>query len=77
MIHAAYATGYDLEEEVEKYKAAYRSTPHAVTGQTPNKLMFNREIHNKLPWLPHTPQASHHKEARETLSTSDGKILPR
>ena len=65
VIHAAYATGRDLEEEVEKYVAAYRSTPHAVTGQTPNKLIFNREVQTKLPGIPQTPQAPHHKEARK------------
>ena len=64
VIHTAFATGQNLEEEVEKYVAAYRSTPHAVTGQTPNKLMFNREITTKLPSIPVTPQGAHHKEAR-------------
>ena len=65
VIHAANASGQDLEQEVEKYVAAYKSTPHAVTGQTSNKLMFNREISTKLPSLPVTPQGAHHREARK------------
>ena len=64
VIHAAFATGQDLEEEVDKYVAAYRSTPHAVTGATPNKLMFNREVTTKLPQITRTPQGQHHQEAR-------------
>ena len=28
---------------------AYRNTPHSVTGQKPNKLMFNRVVATKLP----------------------------
>ena len=45
--------------------AAYTSTPHSVTGYTPNKLMFNREINTKLPRVPTKPQAKHHKDARK------------
>ena len=65
VIHAAYAEGQDPEEEVNKYVAAYRSTPHTVTGYTPNKLMFNREISTKLPSIPTKSLAKHHKIARE------------
>ena len=64
VIHAAYADGQDPEEEVAKYVAAYRSTPHSVTGVSPNKLMFNREISTKLPRLPTKSQAKHHRDAR-------------
>ena len=61
VLHAAYADGQDPEEEV----ATYRSTPHTVTGFTPNKLMFNHEIGTKLPSLPTKSQVKHHKEARK------------
>ena len=64
MLHAAYADGQDPEEEVAKYVASYRTTPHTVTGQTPNKLMFNREISSKLPQWTTKSQAKHHREAR-------------
>ena len=62
VIHAAYMSGQDLEEEVEKYVAAYRSTPHAFTSPSPNKLMFDWELNSKLPSI---PQAAHHKEAQK------------
>ena len=65
IIHAAYLSGQDLEEEVDKYMAAYRSNPHVVTGHTPNKLMLDHELNTKLPSLPTIPQATHHKEARK------------
>ena len=61
VIHAGYVDGQDLEEEVAKYVAAYRSTPQTVTGNTPNMLMFNREISNKLPKIPMKPQVKHHR----------------
>lgn len=54
-----------MEEEVNKYVAAYRSTPDTMTGQTPNVLMFNREIDTKLPLIPVKLQGKHHKEARQ------------
>ena len=53
------------EEQVAKYVAAYRSTPHSVTGYTPNKLMFNREITTKLPRVLSKSQAKHHRDARK------------
>ena len=65
VIPAAYASGQDLEEEVDKYMAAYRSNPHVVTGHTPNKLMFNREIDTKLPESQLYPRPPQHKEARK------------
>lgn len=33
----------DPEEEVDKYVAVYRNTPHSVTGEKRSKLMFNRD----------------------------------
>ena len=35
-----------------------------MMGVSPNKLMFNREISNKLPSTPTISQAKHHREAR-------------
>ena len=65
VILATYAAGQDLEEEVEKYVSAYCKTPHSVTGEKPNKLMFNREVSMKLPRIPTTPQAKNHRVARQ------------
>ena len=65
VLHAAYAAKQNPEEEVAKYVPAYRITPHTVTGVSPNKLMFNREISSKLPSTPTISQAMHHREARK------------
>ncbi|KAK7093081.1 hypothetical protein V1264_008732 [Littorina saxatilis] len=39
------------QDEVLKYIAAYRATPHPSTGRSPAELLFNRQIHTKLPQL--------------------------
>ncbi|XP_021343033.1 uncharacterized protein K02A2.6-like [Mizuhopecten yessoensis] len=41
------ATG--LEKEIYAFLMAYRSTPHSVTGESPAKMMFGREIRTKIP----------------------------
>ncbi|KAK3107797.1 hypothetical protein FSP39_022415 [Pinctada imbricata] len=33
------------DEKLPLLLAAYRSTPHSITGYTPNKLMLGREVH--------------------------------
>ena len=37
------------QEELQRFLLAYRSTPHATTGETPAKLLFGRHIRSKLP----------------------------
>merc|ERR1712030_188654 len=64
-ILAAYADRKDPVEEVDKVVSAYRNTPHSVTKVKPSKLMFNRDIHTKLPRFTEAPRGKHHKEARE------------
>ena len=40
-----------LREELVHYLAAYRTTPHTVTGVCPLGLMFRRKIRTKMPAL--------------------------
>ena len=40
-----------MEEELNKFLLAYRTTPHSSTGATPAFLMFGRERKTKLPEL--------------------------
>jgi transposase InsO family protein len=47
----ANAEKIDLQSALNSYLLAYRSTPHSITGVSPAKLMFNREIRDKLPNL--------------------------
>ena len=39
----------DWKKTLFKFLLAYRSTPHSITGVSPAKLIFNREIKTKLP----------------------------
>ena len=41
--------GRSWEEELPKILMSYRSIPHPMTGQTPAKLLFCREIRTELP----------------------------
>ena len=64
-IHAAYAAGTDPVEEVDKFVASYRNTPHSTTGEKPSKLMFNRDVETKLPRFTKPGKGKHHQDARE------------
>ena len=41
--------GRPLRDQVRRGIRAYRATAHPTTGASPNKLMFRRELHGKLP----------------------------
>ena len=43
------ATGNDWRKEFNKFLMAYRRTPHSVTGVSPAKMLFGREIRTKIP----------------------------
>ena len=63
VIWAAQTDGKDAMEEMDKYVASYRNTPHSTTGEKPNNLMFNREVQTKLPSFPTKSKGKHHQEA--------------
>ena len=65
VLHAAYAEDKDPEEEVNKFVAAYRNTPHSSTGEKPSKLLFGRDVATKLPRFQKTPAGKHHQSARK------------
>lgn len=39
----------DLETELQAFLMAYRTTPHATTGETPAKLLLGYEMRTKIP----------------------------
>ena len=41
--------GRGIRQEVQTTVGNYRGTPHPVTKESPDKLMFGREIRRKLP----------------------------
>lgn len=48
-LRIAQAQGRDLQEALDTLLLAYRTTPHSATGVSPAKLMYGREIRDKLP----------------------------
>ena len=50
-IRAALAEGKDWTIAMEQYLAAYRRTPHAMTGAAPADLMFGRQVNDLIPAL--------------------------
>ena len=64
VIHAATAENKDPVEEVKKCVAAYRNTPHRITGEKPSKLLYGRDIETKLPRISKTIKGRHHENAR-------------
>ena len=45
----AQAEGKNWRKELVRFLAAYRTTPHTVTGICPAELLFARKIRTKLP----------------------------
>ena len=41
--------GKPVQEEVPRGIRAYRGTMHPSIGESPNKIMFGRELHGKFP----------------------------
>ena len=47
--HVAHAVGKPWQQELQKYRLAYRSTPHATIGVTPAELLYGKKIRAKMP----------------------------
>ncbi|KAK3093815.1 hypothetical protein FSP39_020533 [Pinctada imbricata] len=50
-VRIAHAQGRDWKSDLDDYLIMYRSTAHTVTGVSPSKLLFGREMRTKLPNL--------------------------
>ena len=65
-IRTAHLEGRPWKQELSKFFLTYRSTPHSTTKVPPAQLLYNREIHGKLPTLPHNSKiVNRHREARQ------------
>ena len=45
----AHAEGHDWRVKLQEFLLFYRSTPHSITGETPAKVLFGRNIRNGIP----------------------------
>ena len=57
-----------------KFLLNYRATPHSTTGKSPAELLFNREIHTKLPELVLENNAEVHQELEEKDRKAKSKM---
>ena len=61
-MRVAHSEGRDWRKELQKFLLGYRSTPHTITGESPAKLLFGREIRSKLPGVEELRSASNDSE---------------
>lgn len=65
----------DWKVELHRYLAAYRSTPHATTGQPPAKLFFgNRIVRTKIPELREWRNDDGEVRERDKFKKAQGKL---
>ena len=62
VMRVAHSEGRDWQKELRKFLLGYRSTPHTITGESPAKLLFGREIRSKLPGVEELRSASNDSE---------------
>ena len=66
-----------MQEELQKFLMAYRSTPHLATGVSPFEAMTGRVMSTKLPGLRACQSEGRNDEAlreKDALSKMKGKV---
>ena len=58
---------------MNKFLLAYRSTPHTVTGVSPAKLLFGREVRTKIPCVEHRQNKDPELADRDLARKQKGK----
>jgi hypothetical protein len=56
-IRTAHVEGRDWRKALDTFLLNYRATPHAMTGVSPAKIMFGREIRTKVPEISKSEQS--------------------
>lgn len=73
VIKIAYAQKADLEEEINKFLTAYRTTPHSTTGKAPDEMLFKTRLRTKLPGLIAYDKCDEEARDRDTILKQKGK----
>jgi hypothetical protein len=77
MIQTAGVEGQNWKDGLNRFLLSYRATPHTVTGFSPAKLLFNRELKTLLPEIPRENAdhlGDHHRQARVNDGEAKQKI---
>lgn len=64
-IKVAQVENKSWKRELQTFLLAYRTTPHATTGQTPAELLFRRSVRTKLPALLTMPDGASDEAMRD------------
>lgn len=70
VIRAAHVSKSNWKQEMYQFLRQYRSTPHAATGFTPYRLMFQREPKTKIPQI---NEPTTEKKIEEMVKQNDDK----
>jgi hypothetical protein len=77
MIQTAGVEVQNWKDGLNRFLLSYRATPHTVTGFSPAKLLFNRELKTLLPEIPRENAdhlGDHHRQARVNDGEAKQKI---
>jgi hypothetical protein len=77
MVQTTTVEGRNWKDGLERFLLSYRATPHTVTGFSPAKLLFNRELKILLPEVPQENAdhlGDHHRQARINDGEAKRKI---
>nr|XP_029716993.1 uncharacterized protein K02A2.6-like [Aedes albopictus] len=72
------AMGRDWKSDLQDFLLAYRNTPHSTTNETPAKLLFGRNLKDKLPEItkPECNEGSNPVRELDFSRKKKGKISP-
>lgn len=74
IIVIALNTNTDWVRAIQEFLFAYRTTPHPATGQTPASLLYNRELRDRFPTLPHMALKDFEIRDRDRLVKERGRV---
>jgi hypothetical protein len=73
VIKISCAQGENLEEELNKFLTAYRTTPHGTIGKAPDEMLFKRRLRTKIPELVPFDKCDEEVRDRDAVLKQKGK----